>query len=168
MIKVIDTDKVMIKATPRGGLKAGRKFSNDGKGQDGKGQDGKKGGGSDNGDGKGQKGGPSEEKMDGTGQMGGWPAQSSNYWGLKQADGGAPGAQKGGATDPGPPPTQTSTPWMGPPVNWAAGDYTPASYTTQGAVDSWKLVQLGDINPWDHRVAKASNAEWKDYTKQGK
>eukprot|EP00972_Heterocapsa_arctica_P048535 7153598-Heterocapsa_arctica.AAC.1 len=67
--------------------------------------------------------------MDGKGQMGGWPAASSN---------GSPGAQKGGVADPGPPPARTVTPFMGPPEHWVVGDYTPATYTTQGAVETWK------------------------------
>eukprot|EP00972_Heterocapsa_arctica_P065813 9713592-Heterocapsa_arctica.AAC.1 len=57
----------MIKVTPRGGLRARRKLSNDGKG-DGYGK----------GDGKGQKAGPAGGKMEGKRQMGGWPAASSN------------------------------------------------------------------------------------------
>eukprot|EP00972_Heterocapsa_arctica_P041181 6069982-Heterocapsa_arctica.AAC.1 len=63
MIKVIDKDKVMIKATPKGGLQAKRKHSYDGKG----GQDWKKAdkGGGDKGDGKGQRPGPGGGKMDG-------------------------------------------------------------------------------------------------------
>eukprot|EP00972_Heterocapsa_arctica_P098842 14583699-Heterocapsa_arctica.AAC.1 len=64
--------------------------------------------------------------------MGGWPAASSNAWGTKHADGGAPGAQKGGVTDPGPPPARTAIPWMGPPEKWMVGDFTPATYSPQG------------------------------------
>eukprot|EP00972_Heterocapsa_arctica_P083144 12252664-Heterocapsa_arctica.AAC.1 len=130
MIKVIDKDKVMIKATLKGGLQAKRKLSFDDKG----GLDWKKPdkGGSDKGDGKGRKPGPGGGNIDGKGQMGGWPASGSNPWGTKQADGGAPGAQKEGVEDPGPPPARTATPCMGPPEKWVAGQFTPATYTNLG------------------------------------
>eukprot|EP00972_Heterocapsa_arctica_P108283 15946650-Heterocapsa_arctica.AAC.1 len=87
---------------------------------------------------------------------------------MHQADGGAAGVQNGGVTDPGPPPAWTEIPWMGPPVQWFAGQYTPATYTSQGVVETWKQVKAGDINPCDQRVAGASNAEWCDYGRQGK
>eukprot|EP00972_Heterocapsa_arctica_P051639 7597444-Heterocapsa_arctica.AAC.1 len=110
MIKVLDGDKVLIKVTPRGGLKAKRKLSIDGKG-DGNGK----------GEGKGQKAGPAGGKMEGKGQMGGWPAASSTG-----PTGGTSGGQTPGVMDPGPPPAQTATPFMGPPKNWVVGDYMPA------------------------------------------
>eukprot|EP00972_Heterocapsa_arctica_P000372 53926-Heterocapsa_arctica.AAC.1 len=34
---------------------------------------------------------------------------------------------------------------MGPPKDWVVGDYTPAMYTSQGAVETWKQVQEGDM-----------------------
>eukprot|EP00972_Heterocapsa_arctica_P094401 13921856-Heterocapsa_arctica.AAC.1 len=91
MIKVIDKDKVMIKATPKGGLTTRKRLSSlDGKGgSDWKRPD--KGGGDKGDKGQSKGAGPGGGKKDGKGQMGGWPAAGSNPWGTKQADGGAPG-----------------------------------------------------------------------------
>eukprot|EP00972_Heterocapsa_arctica_P071659 10585525-Heterocapsa_arctica.AAC.1 len=100
--------------------------------------------------------------------MGGWPAAGSNPWGMKQTDGGAPGAQNAGVADPGPPPARTATPWMGPPEKWVAGQFTPATYSRQGVLETWKQVKAGYVNPWDQRVATATNAEWQDYSKLAK
>eukprot|EP00972_Heterocapsa_arctica_P066299 9780647-Heterocapsa_arctica.AAC.1 len=74
MIKIIDKDKTMIKATPKGGLPDRKRQSPyEGKGPDWKKQDK---GGSDKGDGKGLGKGSwtGGEKADGKGQMGGSPA----------------------------------------------------------------------------------------------
>eukprot|EP00972_Heterocapsa_arctica_P088659 13072891-Heterocapsa_arctica.AAC.1 len=58
--------------------------------------------------------------------------------------------------------------WNGPPTNWNVGQYTLATWNNDGGVATWKQVKTGDINPWDMRVAQASNAEWRDYNKGGK
>eukprot|EP00972_Heterocapsa_arctica_P113059 16435115-Heterocapsa_arctica.AAC.1 len=93
--------------------------------------------------------------------MGGWPALGGSATG---PTGGPPGGYTPGVMEPGPPP-RTATPWMGPSKNWMVGDYTPATYTKFGYVDSWKQVQEGDINPWDKRIATASEQEWRDFGK---
>eukprot|EP00972_Heterocapsa_arctica_P032784 4826718-Heterocapsa_arctica.AAC.1 len=93
--------------------------------------------------------------------MGGFPEGGAIHWGMSSADGGAAGVQMGGVADPGPPPAQPAMPWSGPSTSWYAGQYTPATYTSEGVVATWKLVKVGDISPWDQRVAHALQAEWK-------
>ncbi len=125
MIKIIDKDKVMIKATPKGGLTTRKRtMSNDGKGN----MDMKKvyEGGSDKGDGKGPNkgagsgGGTADGKGRSGGQSGGWVVPTGmNPWGPPQAVGGAAGGQKGGVADPGPPP-QMERHWT-PTSDWDVG-----------------------------------------------
>eukprot|EP00972_Heterocapsa_arctica_P114620 16443361-Heterocapsa_arctica.AAC.1 len=122
MIKIIDKDKTLIKATPRGGLPyRKRQLPYDGKGP----PEWKKldKGGNDKGDGKGTSKGSwaGGEKADGRGQMGGFSAGGADFWGMNHPDGGAAGVQMGGVTDPGPPPAQPTMIWNGPPVNWNVG-----------------------------------------------
>eukprot|EP00972_Heterocapsa_arctica_P106090 15627172-Heterocapsa_arctica.AAC.1 len=64
----------------------------------------------------------------------------------------------GGVADPGPPPQQSPMTWNGPPTNWNVGQYTPATRNNDSCVATWKQGKIGDINPWDLRVAQAGNA----------
>eukprot|EP00972_Heterocapsa_arctica_P025859 3805542-Heterocapsa_arctica.AAC.1 len=46
------------------------------------------------------------------------------------------------------------------PKDWFVGQQTPASYTKQGIVDKWRLIEVGERRPWDSRVAKCTKQEY--------
>eukprot|EP00972_Heterocapsa_arctica_P088889 13108965-Heterocapsa_arctica.AAC.1 len=48
------------------------------------------------------------------------------------------------------------------PKEWFIGQQTPATYTSKGMVDKWRLVQVGEQCPWDNRVATCVKQERKD------
>eukprot|EP00972_Heterocapsa_arctica_P013208 1940885-Heterocapsa_arctica.AAC.1 len=95
--------------------------------------------------------------------MGGFTAGgSSPQFGGQNQDGAAAGGQKGGVADPGPPPPQAQAAWNLPPQYWNVGQWTPATWVN-GSVDTWKQVKIGDVNPWDKRVAQAIKGEWQHF-----
>eukprot|EP00972_Heterocapsa_arctica_P074098 10938996-Heterocapsa_arctica.AAC.1 len=66
---------------------------------------------------------------------------------------------KGGVADPGPPPLQAQMDWNQPPQQWFAGQWLPASWQN-GNIATWKQVAMGEVNPWDHRIAQSLQNEW--------
>eukprot|EP00972_Heterocapsa_arctica_P103695 15282169-Heterocapsa_arctica.AAC.1 len=70
--------------------------------------------------------------------MGGYTAGgSSSQYGGQNQEGEAPGGQKGGVTNPGPPPLQSQTDCNGPPQQWHTGQWIPATWLN-GNIASWK------------------------------
>eukprot|EP00972_Heterocapsa_arctica_P066653 9835612-Heterocapsa_arctica.AAC.1 len=159
MINIIDKNKTLLKATPRGGL-GDRKRPLVGKGPEAKKQDqgAHKWGDGGRSEGKGQNQGqwPEAAKTEGKGQtQGGYSAggASSQYGGQNPA-GAAPGVMKGGVEDPGPPPLPAQMDWNRPPQQWYAGQWLPASWLN-GNNATWKQVTMGEVNPWDNRIAQS-------------